>query len=105
MIAVESASVPSQSNTSRRNRRAAASAIGASADGGIEAPDELLEIVGQRGFDHQILAGQRVPEVEAMRVQEHALEARFRELPVPAEIAILVVAGEREAEMGEMDPD
>ena len=41
-------------------------------------------------------------ERDLLRVQEHALESLPCELAVPREVAVLVVAGEREAEMREM---
>ena len=50
-------------------------------------------------------AAQRMREADPVRVQEHPLEPLARERLVPREVAVLVVAGEREAEVRQMDAD
>ena len=44
-------------------------------------------------------------EADPVRVQEHPLQPLLRELLVPREVAVLVVAGERKAEVREMHAD
>ena len=105
MSAVESASVPSQSNTRSRNRRGAASAIGTGVNVAVETCQVRAEIGGQRRGDHDLPAVRRMREADAVRMQKHPFEALLREGAIPGEVAVLVVAGERESEMREMDAD
>src|SRR4029077_15261961 len=74
MIAVESASVPSQSNTTNRKRRGATT-VGSVIGSGRNARDEAGELLRQRGFDDDLAAigGMRKP--DAKRMQEHPLQA------------------------------
>ena len=105
MIAVESASVPSQSKTTKR--------ISARSDGHrfshrrapVEARDVRSELRRQRRLDDHIAAIHRMREADPARVQEHPLQSFPRERPVPREIAVLVVARERKSEVREMNAD
>ena len=104
MIAVESASVPSQSKTTNRNRRGATGGR-RQPSRGIEARDERREVRRQRRLDDDLAAVDRMREADAVRVQEHPLQPLPRERLVPREIAVLVVAGERKAEVREVHAD
>src|SRR6266511_5810093 len=110
MIDVESASVPSQSNTMKRKRRGASSAIrlpspacgrGAGGEGG----EKRRQIRRHRRFDRHFAAIRGMRERKPPCVQEHAFQTLLRERAVPREIAVLVVAGERKAQMREMHAD
>src|SRR5438093_11020987 len=53
----------------------------------------------------QRFPGKRMPERQFARVQEHALQALFRQSPVELEVAVLVVTRDRKSEVGEVDAD
>src|SRR5690242_14875238 len=106
MIAVESASVPSQSKTSSRNRRAGAGpASGIAAVSGLERGNEARQILRQRRLEVEAARPYRMRHAEAPGVEEHALQASLRQRLVPGEVAVLVVARQREAEVREVHPD
>src|SRR4051812_175567 len=109
MSAVESASVPSQSNASKRKRRGAdrctdvallpneleaESCMGATFFG-IETCNESRQLRRHRRLNHKRVAGQRVNKPDSVRVQEHSFQSFFGERPVPGEIAVFVIAGQR----------
>src|SRR5215470_1125374 len=94
----ESMSVPSQSKTTRSNRFG----IG----GGLPHPlEEVGKVLGERRHEPDVGAGQRMFERELAGMQEHPLEALPREFPVQREVAVLVVAGDRKPDVGEVDAD
>src|SRR6187399_840038 len=97
MIAVESISVPSQSNTTRSKRLPTQASV--------QFVHKLLQVGWQRRFNHELGAARRVLEADARGVQKHALETIARELFVELEIAILIVAGNGKAEMREVHAD
>src|SRR5439155_16228587 len=102
MIAVESASVPSQSKTSNRNRRGVGSlsiAIAIAVLRFVKARDEFREIRRQWRLDGQHSFFSRMRQRQSPGVQEHPLQALFRERPVPGKVAVLVVARQRKPEM------
>src|SRR5688572_27989646 len=96
MHAAESMSVPSQSNTRRSKRRG----IGC----GYRF-QKFGEVARERRLVRHACARLRMREAEPIRVQEHALQSLPRELLVQIEVAVLVVARDRKAEVREMYPD
>src|SRR6185369_3310339 len=104
MIAVESASVPSQSKTTKRYRRGPRS-IGSGTRESIEARDVRSELRRKRRLDGHFAAIHRMRKADPARVQEHPLQPVARERLVPCEIAVLVVARERESDVCEMNAD
>src|SRR5207253_10558730 len=106
MIAVESASVPSQSKTSSRNSRGMESLSIADARlHFVKASDESREIRRQRRLDGQHSIFGRMRQRQSPGVQEHPLQALFRKRLVPGEVAVLVVARQRKSEMRQMHAD
>ena len=73
--------------------------------------EKRLACRGQRRFELDRLAARRVDEAQAARMQEHAIEAQrrrwlaARQRPVEREVAVLRIAGDRVARIGEVDPD
>src|ERR1700681_2650515 len=102
MSAVESASVPSQSNASRRKRRGGLSIGRPHSIQRVEIPAELQR---ERRLDLDLAFFHRMREGESARVQEHPLQALLGERLVPGEITVLLVAGERESEMCQVHAD
>src|SRR5262245_49738061 len=105
MWPVESTTVPSQSNISRSKRLPMASIGRFGFSRGLALAQEALEILRERGADLAALAADRMSELNALRVQKHASETLLVERFVQGEIAILVVASDRIAQMGKMDAD
>ena len=104
MIAVESASVPSQSNTMSRNRRGAASAIGTGARRRRDVSG-TSEVGGQRRGTSISRPSAGCANADAARCRNIRFRPSFASALIPREVAVLVVAGEREAEMREMHAD
>src|SRR3989454_12717717 len=103
MIAVESASVPSQSKTSSRNWRGVEGLSIADARlHFVKASDESREIGRQRRLDGQQSFFGRMRQRQSPRVQEHPPQTLFCERLVPGEVAILIVARQRKPEMRQM---
>src|SRR5438128_2517881 len=106
MIVVESASVPSQSNTSSRKRLGADGlSRGIAFLGRVQPYDERREIGRQRGFEPELSRLRWMWQREAPRVQEHPFETLLRQRLVPGEVTVLVVPCQREIEMREMNAD
>src|SRR5688572_3123150 len=63
------------------------------------------EIGRQRRLELHRRATDGMGEREASGMQEHPLQTGLRQFAVPREIAVLVVARERKAQMREMDAD
>src|SRR5260221_6179406 len=102
MGAVESTSVPSQSKTTRLNRRVATSRIGHGLHRRIEARDEARKVLRQRGHESHWYFRERMRKSERMRMQEHPLQPFLGQRLVPREVAVLVVAGQRKAQVRQM---
>src|SRR3954454_10022851 len=65
----------------------------------IEMRDVARELGWEWRFECQLTAGQWMNELNSVRVQEHSFQALLDERPVPGEIAVFVVAGQRKIEM------
>src|SRR5688572_31510476 len=100
MAAAESINVPSQSNTSRSKREP----MVLTRFLGVERRNEGLQFLGQRRFERETRSRLRMRDNRLRRVQEHALQSLAGEVLVERKVAVLVIAGDRKAQMGEMDP-
>src|SRR5439155_5920955 len=106
MMVVESASVPSQSNTSSRKRRGADGlSRGIAFLGRVQPFDERREVARQRRLELELPRLRRMRQREAPRVQEHPFETLLRQRFVPGEVTVLVVPCQRKIEMREMNAD
>src|SRR5208283_375152 len=105
MIAVESASVPSQSKTRSRNDLGSCSAIASAYRGRIEAGDKRRKVRRKGRLELELAAGDRMRQRQVPGMQKHALQALLGQGSIPGKVAIFVVAGQREPQMRQMDPD
>src|SRR5215470_17975675 len=101
MIDVESASVPSQSKTSRRNRfRSPIPRLPA-----VESRHESCQLRRKRRLEPELPRLERMLQRQPPCMQEHAFETFSGERFVPAEVAVLIVAGERKTEVRKVHAD
>src|SRR5438477_7081618 len=97
MMTAESASVPSQSNTSKRKWRGLGSLMRA-----IQRGKKTLQLRRQGRLQPYRCAVVRMLECDGARMQKHALQSTLGERFVPCEIAVFVVTRNGKFEMRQM---
>src|SRR5262245_17805631 len=103
MCCAESTRVPSQSNTNRSNRLPIA--YRAWRTRGFQRSQKTSQIGWEWSFHNGGLIGLRVAKLDPGSVEEHPLESGTRQHLVEREVAVFVIARDREADVRQLHPD